>query len=214
MSWRSILIIIVLVLGAAGLAGMQLGDWLVSRAPTTAPPPHATGEDADNVLDADGRPYVAQPPQPRLDGTLGVPETHPAEWNVPMVSLLDTVNDPNVMVSRAKVTPESLQLVTRGASPLPADTRQDDTPPAADIRDIRDLRAALADDPGYPPVVAPSASHSSATGDWQAALRRELQVCADTMGFFERPSCAWAARRKYCEPNNAWGTTRDCPERR
>ncbi|MCO7636870.1 hypothetical protein NJI34_08775 [Pseudomonas sp. S 311-6] len=213
MSWRSILIIIVLALAAAGFSGMQLGDWLVSRAPTTAPPPHATGADAENVLDADGRPYVAQPPQPRLDGTLGVPDTLAAEWDVPMVSLFDTVNDPNVMISREKATPESLRLLTHGASPLPSDTRQEaDTPPPADIRDIQ---AALAGDPGYPPVASPNPAHpTSGAGNWQAALRRELQVCADTMGFFERPSCAWAARRKYCEPNNAWGTIRECPERR
>lgn len=214
MSWRSILIILVLLFGAAGISGMQLGDWLVSRAPTTSPPPHATGQDADSVLDADGRPYVAQPPQPRLNGTLGVPEPHRAEWNIPMVSVLDKVKDPNVLVSRAKATPESMRLANRSNAAAAANARPDDIPPPpADIRDIRELRAALADDPGYPTAPPPQASRTGG-GDWQSALRRELQVCADTMGFFERPSCAWAARRKYCEPNNAWGTSRDCPERR
>ena len=54
---------------------------------------------------------------------------------------------------------------------------------------------------------------AQADGDWQLSLRQEIQAC-DSLSFFQRPSCAWAARRKYCEPNNAWGTIRECPERR
>lgn len=213
MSWRAILIIIVLALGAAGVSGMQLGDWLVSRAPAAAPPPHGDGQDDDPVLDANGRPYVAQPPQPRLDGTLGVPDTHTADWEVSMVSLFDTVNDPSVLISRESVTPESLKLITSGASALPPEDRND----IATV-DIRELAPYTAQQPIQPIEVPqmphPTAPGPSAGGNWQAALQHELQVCADTKGFFERPSCAWAARRKYCEPNNAWGTIRDCPERR
>jgi hypothetical protein len=38
------------------------------------------------VLDADGKPVAPQPPQPRIDGTLGVPrEMRPIEWTVEAV---------------------------------------------------------------------------------------------------------------------------------
>jgi len=47
---------------------------------------------------------------------------------------------------------------------------------------------------------------------WLAELRGELARCAD-LGFFDRPDCAWAARRQYCEPRRAWGTVKECPNR-
>ncbi|KGD92501.1 hypothetical protein JL37_17825 [Achromobacter sp. RTa] len=47
---------------------------------------------------------------------------------------------------------------------------------------------------------------------WLDALRGELALCAE-LGFFERPDCAWAARRQYCEPNRAWGMVKECPTR-
>ncbi|SSW66012.1 hypothetical protein [Achromobacter agilis] len=47
---------------------------------------------------------------------------------------------------------------------------------------------------------------------WLDALRGELALCAE-LGFFERPDCAWAARRQYCEPNRAWGMVKECPHR-
>jgi len=58
--------------------------------------------------------------------------------------------------------------------------------------------------PPPPPVVTPR------NQSWQASLRQDLQACS-AQGFFDRPSCAWAARNKYCEPNNAWGKVGDCP---
>ena len=61
-----------------------------------------------------------------------------------------------------------------------------------------------------PPPPPPVAAGPQTNGNWEAALRRELQACSN-LGFFDRPSCSWAARNKYCEPNNAWGRTRDCP---
>jgi len=56
---------------------------------------------------------------------------------------------------------------------------------------------------------APPANNNSG---WRDALRRELARCADT-GFFQRPTCSWNARNKYCEPNRAWGTIAECPRR-
>lgn len=45
---------------------------------------------------------------------------------------------------------------------------------------------------------------------WVAALDGELARCAE-LGFFERPECAWAARKQYCEPHHGWGQVKECP---
>lgn len=45
---------------------------------------------------------------------------------------------------------------------------------------------------------------------WVDALQGELARCAE-LGFFERPDCAWAARKQFCEPNHGWGVVKDCP---
>jgi hypothetical protein len=45
---------------------------------------------------------------------------------------------------------------------------------------------------------------------WVAVLDGELARCAE-LGFFERPDCAWTARKQYCEPNQGWGKVKECP---
>jgi len=45
---------------------------------------------------------------------------------------------------------------------------------------------------------------------WVDALQGELDRCAQ-LGFFERPDCAWAARKQFCEPNHGWGSIKECP---
>jgi hypothetical protein len=45
---------------------------------------------------------------------------------------------------------------------------------------------------------------------WVDTLKGELARCAQ-LGFFERPDCAWAARKQFCEPNHGWGTVKECP---
>ncbi|MFD4839055.1 hypothetical protein ACFWP0_16230 [Achromobacter sp. NPDC058515] len=45
---------------------------------------------------------------------------------------------------------------------------------------------------------------------WVDALKGELARCAD-LGFFERPDCAWTARKQFCEPNHGWGAVKECP---
>lgn len=47
---------------------------------------------------------------------------------------------------------------------------------------------------------------------WLDVLRGELARCAQ-LGFFERPDCAWEARKQFCEPHRAWGTVKECPSR-
>ncbi len=45
---------------------------------------------------------------------------------------------------------------------------------------------------------------------WVDHLKAALARCA-TLGFFERPDCAWAARKQFCEPNQGWGAIKECP---
>lgn len=45
---------------------------------------------------------------------------------------------------------------------------------------------------------------------WLDSLKTELARCA-TLGFFDRPDCAWAARKQYCGPNQGWGAVKECP---
>ncbi|MGV2863346.1 hypothetical protein [Achromobacter sp. AGC39] len=47
---------------------------------------------------------------------------------------------------------------------------------------------------------------------WVDTLQGELARCAE-LGFFERPDCAWEARRQFCEPNQGWGVVKECPAR-
>ena len=86
------------------------------------------------------------------------------------------------------------------------------------IADVGDLLGAggagqlqpveIAPPPPPPPIAAAPAPGENQA--WQASLRQDLQACG-AQSFFDRPSCAWTARNKYCEPNNAWGRAPDCP---
>lgn len=215
MSWRVLFATLLLALGAAAWGGIQLGDWLVAHAPKASAAP---GQEAlasqEPILDADGRPYVAQPPQPRVDGSLGVPDKPGgSSWAVPMVSLFETTTDPSIQISRDSITAgEAQQLADAANVPLPTGDSDVTT------LDIQGLPATTTATPpeqnGYalntPPAATPSAP--APAGNWQDALRRDLAKCADA-GFFQRPTCSWNARNKYCGPNRAWGTIKECPPR-
>ena len=79
------------------------------------------------VLDANGRPYVAQPPQPRIDGTLGVPDK-PAdrEWAINTVSLFDSVSDPNVKLSRERISADQAREIAAASQQVPLPTGTSD----------------------------------------------------------------------------------------
>ena len=78
--------------------------------------------------------------------------------------------------------------------------------------------------PASPPAAAPAPAPAAAPKStlriteipaenphaWVDGLKAELARCA-TLGFFERPGCAWAARKQFCEPNQAWGAIKECP---
>lgn len=102
-----------------------------------------------------------------------------------------------------------------------APDRADAAPSAAD----RAAPAAASAEPARA-AASPSSSEHTPTGPqpslritvipapdpmaWVAALDGELERCAE-LGFFERPECAWAARKQFCEPNQGWGNVKECP---
>jgi hypothetical protein len=215
-----------MALGVSAWAGIQFGDWLVSHAPTAIrTPPNASHPDQEPILDADGRPYTAQPPQPRIDGTLGIPDRPTGtNWTVTTVSLFNTVKNPSVVISRHSITTnQARQLAATTRSALPsapndvstldlATQQRQSAQPYTQIHASRNVsQQPIIQSIDIPP---PQQQASAGTGQkgWQKTLRRELAQCADA-GFFQRPTCAWNARSKYCAPNQAWGTIPECPSR-
>lgn len=212
MSWRLLIAALLVLLGVAAWSGIQLGDWLVAHAPIAAPAP---GQDDDAsqqpVLDANGKPYLAQPPQPRIDGTLGVPDKQVDQtWQVNTLSLFETVSDPSVMLSRSRISmEEARQIAAAAGTVIPPD--------ASDVTTL-DLPAMGASATPAPQTARNTVNQGqmqvapAQDGNWQDALRRDLAHCSK-LGFFERPSCSWNARNKYCEPNQAWGSIAECPQK-
>ncbi|HEY9281350.1 MAG TPA: hypothetical protein VIP51_14860 [Eoetvoesiella sp.] len=207
MSWRFIFVVLAIAAGAAAWGGVRLGDWLVAHGPQQAPvaaePPELS---AVPVLDANGRPYVAQPPQPLVDGRLAVPEA-PTEiaWQIPNQSLTETDNPVIDLATTTITMTEAEQIAAAGNQRLVG---------IADVGDLGLSANGQGAQPIQPIETAPPPTtitpRPAANASWQASLRQDIQACS-ALSFFDRPSCAWAARNKYCEPNRAWGQVRDCP---
>src|SRR5690606_14736202 len=220
MSWRVIFAIIVIALGASAWGGVRLGEWLVAHGPVRPDIKSTPPELSDvPVLGADGKPFVALAPQPLVNGQLGVPEApEPIQWEIAAPTVQELQADTPIPLATTTITmEEAIRIANSNPHGLMG---------LADVGDLlgNDQIASLpqsqqggqqfiqpvditAPPPPPPPVNAPQNS-----GNWEAALRQELQACSK-LGFFDRPSCAWTARNKYCEPNRAWGHVRDCPSK-
>ncbi|MBV6304012.1 hypothetical protein KVP10_03880 [Candidimonas humi] len=220
MSWRFLIVVLLVAAGASAWGGLHLGDWLVVHAPVAATDmPGQPKTDAVPVLDANGHPYTAQPPQPLVNGGFGIPKPiPPVAWELPEKALVDASN-PNAVVDLATTTiteDEAKQIAAAGGG-----TGQ----PLVGIADVGGLNLGGLGTGGSQPIQQvqpvqpvqpvdtpppPPAPPLDTSGAWRVALHREILAC-DAQSFFERPSCAWTARKKYCEPNNAWGKVPDCP---
>ncbi len=205
MSWRVLIVLLVLAAVASWQGGVQLGNWLVTRAPDTV----ASVADKDYKtlkLDALGRPITAQPPQPRIDGSLGVPrELKPIEWAIEAITADDLEADPNKM----KVDDDDEGNVSEGSETADARRLVQDNTRRIDRLDVAANQAGSTQRPAAPPV-PPGITVTVTT--WQQSLKQELEQCTK-VGFFQRPTCLQNARNKYCAPNDAWGRTPDCPAR-
>ncbi|MCV6798472.1 hypothetical protein OII53_24080 [Achromobacter ruhlandii] len=108
------------------------------------------------------------------------------------------------------------------STPQDASTPRDDTPapgrtdapsPAATTPSASAREAATphATAPALPkPTLRITEIPAENPHAWVDSLKAELARCA-TLGFFERPDCAWAARKQYCGPNQGWGAVKECP---
>lgn len=212
MSWRFILAILLVAAGASAWGGLQLGNWLVAHGPATPPIDESPELSAVPVLDANGLPFVAQPPQPLVNGQQGVPGT-PAQiaWQIPEKSLDETKSTATIDLATTTITmDEALQIAASGSQNFKGIADVGDLGLGAsnftEAQPLQPIEVA----PPPPPPVANATAPAQSNQAWQASLRQELQACS-AQGFFDRPSCSWAARNKYCEPNNAWGRVGDCP---
>lgn len=203
MSWRWILVLAVLILGASAAGGVAVGEWLVAQAPTlSADGKTNTTKPPDIVLDAAGRPLAGLAPQPLVDGSLGIPQTQiQPMWEIEAVSLFETNLDPMVVLSRGDETYSVSDMLTQAGAGLvqgPSDIA---------MVDVTGDAAGAA-----PPIsgVPQEASTAPQNKGWQEQLADAIRAC-DNVGFFSRPSCVERAQKKFCEPNRAWGTHSLCP---
>ena len=223
MSWRVLIIFLVLAAVASWQGGLQLGEWLIARAPESiASASSSRSNSSELVLDANGKPFAAQPPQPRIDGTLGVPrESAPLEWTVSavMAEQSDADHDAMTIDSEGNYERRDHELAAGGAGLLSnnqgvatrdiANTTKES--PVSSTQ--QDTGARTGSSTGNASGTQPRAATPAAkTLTWQQALRKDIEQC-NNVGFFQRPSCIQNARNKLCAPNNAWGQTADCPAR-
>lgn len=193
MSWRALIIFLFLAVIASWQGGRQLGLWLVDQAPDSIASAFNQKSDSGEVLDANGKPLAPQPPQPRIDGTLGVPkEMAPVEWTIaPVIASRADAN------SYKKDGEEEQEQENEEAKESSSDTVR-----TIDARNTNTNAAAAR--PNTPPPLQ--------TVSWQDSLRKELAQC-NSAAFFRRPGCIDSAQSKYCGPNRAWGKIAECPDR-
>lgn len=209
MSWRFILVALLVVAGASAWGGISLGNWLVSHGPETPPVPEGLAMSDVPVLDADGQPYVAQPPQPLVNGRQGVPEAvGQIAWQLPEKSLAHDDSRPPIAIATTTITMDEARDIAHGGGQPGGFANMDELLGA--WQDGQNNPPIQPIDVPAPPPPPPAGSAPGMDDNWQLALRQEIAACS-RLGFFDRPSCAWAARNKYCGPNNAWGKTNDCP---
>lgn len=228
MSWRVLIVFLLLAALASWQGGIQLGEYLISRAPESIASSSRPKESNDQLLDANGKPFTAQPPQPRVDGTLGSPRERSAiDWKITPSLATQFSEDPTAMKVDADghVITEGAEggyerrdhELSAGGKGLPsgqndiatldiANPKQDASVGSARPYPTTGNNSANA----TPPVVAQQPRPAQLT--WQQRLKADLDQCA-SQGFFQRPTCIQNARNRYCAPNNAWGKNPDCPAR-
>lgn len=152
------------------------------RVPLGAPP----GVEPEAARPSDQPSPVAPPIAPR---TADAPPPQPGAADSVPASTAPSPDD-------AAPTPHSQGLSAASAAPA-VPTREDAAPHA--------------DSPAMPkPTLRITEIPAENPHAWVDNLKTELARCA-TLGFFERPDCAWAARKQYCGPNQGWGAVKECP---
>lgn len=222
MSWRFMFAFLVLLVAASAWGGLQVGEWLVANGPAAMAAPGRLGEAPVEILDANGKPFAAQPPQPLVDGRLAIPQPpEPVAWEVSADSLNTLFSNNLIAIATTRITmaeAERLAALEGGKLAGIADVgdlissieKQGGKPGAMPIQPVDIPEDLLSVAPAANTRASATASNTARNNAWLTDLRNELQVC-NAQSFFDRPSCAWAARNRYCTPNNAWGYVAECP---
>ena len=209
MSWRVLIGFLLIVAVACWQGGIKLGEWLVNKAPASI----ASANDAkiQSALDDKSKQTLAEPPQPRTDGTLGQPKSiAPVEWSIVRTHVDGVVRDSEDMI-RIDVPKAEADMPDRALSA--GGTQWPQGP--SDIVTIDAPNTPLAprspDVPNRPAEPLKPATPNRLVISWQQALKNDLDQCSK-LKFFDRPRCVEQAQRRYCEPNHAWGQASNCPD--
>lgn len=228
--WARISIFIVAALMVAAAGGAWFGHLLVQQAPKS-PVPAAAGSTPIAIGLNGGQ--IPEPPQPLLDGSLGIPERTPAipVPEAPLVSILDDENVP-IRVSSASSTSRSSGdddlealllrennfLSNSGAAGngVAGVTPQDSAGMVAQAAPAAPPQPAPRRDGELPPELAfavalpADAPPPSSTPAWLGNLRASLARCT-TQRYFSQNECEQRLRLQHCEPNRGWGQVPECP---
>lgn len=204
-------------MAGSSLAGVFVGNWLVSEAPVVDESTRTNvGLNAEQVLDASGRPLAGVAPQPLTDGTLGVPknEIQPM-WEIQAISLFDSNLDPMVSLAIGNegfTIADVLNQAGAGLGEGSSDIATLDITQGSNAGSGSDPVGDIARQQGNnnSASTAQTTRTGPPAGNWQQALDEAIRAC-DSVGFFSRPGCIEQARQRFCGPNNGWGRYRHCP---
>ncbi|GAA0515447.1 hypothetical protein N5K27_13750 [Pigmentiphaga sp. GD03639] len=186
------------------VVGVLFGLWLSWNAPVDraaeAPVPVAQGRPGEAPVAAvDQETYLPEPPQPRVDGSRGVP-SRPVQPSAP-IPLVSAADQPQPDTLLSTIAPD-MQTVNPG-SPLPAHLAE---PPAA----AQSPRIIVEPPSQQVATVVAGADAAGGQEPWIQSLRAELARCA-SQGVVGRVICNEKARWKYCNTDNRWGRIAECP---
>lgn len=187
MSWRLLFFTLLILAGVATVGGLYTGDWLIEHAPRQANLPNINENDPMPVVGADGTPQLRQPPQPLMNGKLGIPDQE--------VNVNWQVKEDNL--SQAKTASAAESLAT--------------DPPRTNVTNSVSSGESTSQTIRTRPIGA-ATTVAGGSNSWEPAFHQEISACRQ-LGFFERASCVGDVRQRYCGANNAWGKVNDCPAR-
>ena len=221
--WARITIFIVAALMFAVAGGAWFGHLLVQQAPKS-PLPAAAGSTPIAIGLNGGQ--IPEPPQPRLDGSLGVPERSPA-IPVPEAPLVSILDDKNLAIaassasSKAGPRDDDLEALLLRENNFLSNNGAANTAPADSAGTSQPAAGATAQpaprrDGDLPPELAfavalpADAPAPNSTPTWLGNLRASLARCS-TQRYFSQNECEQRLRLQHCEPNRGWGQVPECP---
>lgn len=195
MSWRLLFFTLLVLAGVATVGGLYTGDWLIEHAPKQANLPDFDKHELSQKVGADGKPILNQPPQPLMNGKLGIPEPlgH-VDWRVKAENLSNLKSASSASISETNPSIFSEDASTHITTNISIAESSSQTIKTRPINSTHTSQPSLG------------------SASWEPAFHNELASCRQ-LGFGERADCVRNVRNHYCGGNNAWGQVSDCPMR-